>query len=858
MHSESDDLAARREAVLQAEKSFAAGTPSGPGGRWGLCLSGGGIRSATFALGVVQALTRTPAGAASPLSLTPTTFAGSLLSRFDYLSTVSGGGYTGSFVASLFIPGRLVRATDAHAAADAAVVALTQDPPGRITSGPGAEAASVVSFPLAWLRENGRYLSPTGAGDLAYAAALDLRNWLAVHYVVGTVLVVVFAVLAFFRGLLADLWPLERLPVDGVMLWTSPILWLALLPLLLWAMPVGLAFWFTYPGRARVAKALNWAVGAAIGIDAVLALLLATAWITGQPVGARIELVAVGVLVLSLSLLHHAWLWRRRDRASPVTSMRVLTTRSLLSALQWTAGLLALGMVETLGQTLYLMALTGSRTRSIGGATALAAVLTWIAKHLISAASPEKLPGWLGKVPLTAIGGAVGIVIFALLGCLWSCFVTALAWDGQWPSPDGMSTVARGLVALTAIGLAWVTGQFPGFINLSSLQAFYSARLTRAYLGASNGARVGADANDPKLSAAEPVPGDDVFLSDYAGSGDDLHARTLAPFHLINTTLNKTVDPSEQLVQRDRKGQPLAVSPIGFQVDGHFNAFHEARGAVEIQKTLSVGGWVGVSGAAASTGIGRNTALGLSLLLGAANVRLGSWWESQAHGAPRRERGWLRSALRTQAYLMDEFTAKFHGLDRPWQYLTDGGHFENTALYELLRPERRLCLAVVVDAGADPDYGFGDLANLIRLARIDFRIEVEVYPGPLPSSLGAVFGTPAGMREQALGIRLGKLTGEQAVVTQCAVLLTVRYPGRAEPGWVVLIKPRVRSDAPMDVQQYALTHPAFPQEPTADQFFDEAQWESYRKLGLCNAQAVLSHAVLAELQTLMQEDLGQA
>src|SRR6185503_9154775 len=49
----------------------------------GLCLSGGGIRSATFCLGIVQVLARQQ-----------------MLQRFDYLSTVSGGGYLGSFITS--------------------------------------------------------------------------------------------------------------------------------------------------------------------------------------------------------------------------------------------------------------------------------------------------------------------------------------------------------------------------------------------------------------------------------------------------------------------------------------------------------------------------------------------------------------------------------------------------------------------------------------------------------------------------------------------------------------------------------------------------------------------------------------
>jgi len=49
-------------------------------GHSALCLSGGGIRSASFSIGVLQALA-----------------ASGLLERFDYLSTVSGGGYAGGW-----------------------------------------------------------------------------------------------------------------------------------------------------------------------------------------------------------------------------------------------------------------------------------------------------------------------------------------------------------------------------------------------------------------------------------------------------------------------------------------------------------------------------------------------------------------------------------------------------------------------------------------------------------------------------------------------------------------------------------------------------------------------------------------
>ena len=78
---------------------------------------------------------------------------------------------------------------------------------------------------------------------------------------------------------------------------------------------------------------------------------------------------------------------------------------------------------------------------------------------------------------------------------------------------------------------------------------------------------------------------------------------------------------------------------------------------------------------------------------------------------------------------------------------------------------------------------------------------------------------------------------------RCAVLLNV-YPAgdssapRKPHSRIVLLKPTLIDAAPVDVVEYATSHPAFPQEPTTDQFFDEAQWESYRSLGLCIARRV--------------------
>ena len=76
-------LKEERDAIRARRQAF--GFAPGDDRTVGLALSGGGIRSATFSLGVLQALSKT-----------------SLLPRIDYLSTVSGGSYIGSFFGSYF------------------------------------------------------------------------------------------------------------------------------------------------------------------------------------------------------------------------------------------------------------------------------------------------------------------------------------------------------------------------------------------------------------------------------------------------------------------------------------------------------------------------------------------------------------------------------------------------------------------------------------------------------------------------------------------------------------------------------------------------------------------------------------
>ena len=148
----------------------------------------------------------------------------------------------------------------------------------------------------------------------------------------------------------------------------------------------------------------------------------------------------------------------------------------------------------------------------------------------------------------------------------------------------------------------------------------------------------------------------------------------------------------------------------------------------------------------------------------------------------------------------------------PYVLLSDGGHFENLGLYEMVL--RRCRFIVLSDAGCDGAYCYGDLANAVRKIRIDFGVAIDFPDGSI---------SPRRTRQR----RIGGPTLRFAVGT-------IRYR-RSIPAWTTaswLSQTDIVGDEPVDVANYARTHAAFPHESTAEQWFDEAQFESYRMLGL--------------------------
>ena len=136
---------------------------------------------------------------------------------------------------------------------------------------------------------------------------------------------------------------------------------------------------------------------------------------------------------------------------------------------------------------------------------------------------------------------------------------------------------------------------------------------------------------------------------------------------------------------------------------------------------------------------------------------------------------------------------------------------------------RRRCRFIVVcDAGADPGLSFWDLGSLVRKCRQDFGIRIEIDTSPLLKKAG----TPYAKCHCAVG----QIHYDEVDVG-------------ALPGMLLYIKPSLSGDEPSDVRNYLVDHPTFPHESTANQFFNESQFESYRVLGEHIAQDVFGDVV---------------
>jgi hypothetical protein len=340
-------------------------------------------------------------------------------------------------------------------------------------------------------------------------------------------------------------------------------------------------------------------------------------------------------------------------------------------------------------------------------------------------------------------------------------------------------------------------------VNRFSMHGVYRNRLVRAFLGA---ARMGRTAD----AFTDFDPADNVRVSELKGQKGG--RRILYP--VINVTLNLV--GGENLAWQERKASSFVITPLycgsgalGDEVDAGTNNPRNRRCAyietsqyggkepdLRDDKTgISLGTAMTISGAAASPSMGYNSAPATAFLMTLFNVRLGAWLANPAAEIKKEEvEEGPTSALKpllTEAFGLTD--AKSENI-----YLSDGGHFDNLGIYEMIR--RRCRYILVVDAGADETFAFEDLARSVRFAAIDLNARIEFKSIEMKSVHEA--------KVDSKTFAIGKITYAES-------------PG--DPSWLIYIKPTYFYEtAPVDVRSFGTANTHFPHETTLDQWFGES------------------------------------
>ena len=879
---DSDTRASVEEAPEDVERRRAFYRSLNKLNRAALCLSGGGIRSATFCLGVIQSLAAHTAKV--PDGTTPTLAESaeqSLLNSFHYLSTVSGGGYIGSWLSAW-------RKRDGFANVWADLI-------GR-PAGPDVEPAQI-----SWLRAYSNYLTPRvgiGSADSWTGVAIFLRNlllnWLVIIPAIALLLLAFKLVATIFVALerVADAWwPHLLIAAGGVaLLIVSQAFTTRNRPTrrdlygtieaarassvnratflrrgLLWSILSAtlLTSFLTSHVGAQLASGVSTytaiIVGGAVGI-----VIFAGGWLAGNPLNwkagdlgrwAASGLVYGGLLGLGAHLFTllapysgDGSIWIILDPVIfgvPWVLVAQLFAEMVFVGLtsyekdsdadrEWLgrgAGWLAASAIVWAIVTFLAFAAGDSLIEAgnsietyvttVGGGLA-GIVGALIGKSAMTLAKPDKRSEDQGLVPLLmGIGLAVAGPIFAAaLVVSISVALDLMLFGGS--LVQRLTDKALG----TAYVLTWlvIAGVLAALvaavasrnvnINRFSLHALYRNRLVRAYLGASRDNRhpdrfTGFDEDD-NLSAASLWPPEP----------DSAERPVARLFHIINITLN--VVQSKRLAWQQRKAEAFIVSPL--HCGAAYKGFRPTNEYGHAGGGISLGTAMAISGAAASPNMGYHSAPSITLLLALFNVRLG-WW--LGNPGEEGERTYKDEGPATAIAPLIQETFGLTTDDKPYVYLSDGGHFENLGLYEMVR--RRCRFIVVVDAGCDPEFAFEDLGNAVRKIFIDLGIRITFDDLP-------VAGKKTLPADQASELRKS---------TPYCAIGTVHYAaadGTEEGcgnGCVLYVKPAYHGTEGAGIRSYAAAHPSFPHETTSDQFFTESQFESYRSLGLDIMDSIL-------------------
>ncbi len=936
----------------------------------GICLSGGGIRSATFNLGVLQGLANL-----------------GLLKHFDYLSSVSGGGYIHQFLAAWIKREEERRKNDP--ARPYAVGDGFDEVVKKLDPIPNQHQAAFHPEPIKWLRRYSNYLTPSKGmftADMWVTIAIWLRNtflnqlvllsgllglvfcarWiaLALRYPIPTVklawiIALLFLVVSLYLGLalyreylrtrykdleeaaaekarleaearLKNPAKVDAPATDSPMVkgtlrriidaFSNLVLkweWLSgedaarglgVLPLLLAScLSLGaLAF-----GELSSASGVAWEVFLCLSVVALCTTFAGGAWrehsvlqdksLSTLTWGGFWICVGSGVLAAGLTMLAFEGIWHLLIAYKSSWMALVVFGPPLLLFVPFLTLVLGAGLVGRDFQDWLREWLARIRAWSLMVGlfwmVAFALVLYspvlvhWLhhtTSKLITTIKWSAVGAWLlttagsllagksGKTPsgndeeqktsamdvLAAVGPYVYLVgLLVLLS--WAAWVLVTLGD----IPECACSI---LICLAACTLVFLIFGWRVDINEFSLNSFYRNRLTRCYLAATNSRRspsplTGFDDRDTRgLQIARMLPKTPRSMMEGRPEKPDFVPYT-GPFPIICTTLNLTF--GEDLAWQERKAASFAFTPLysGYTVGWtsgkrgdqlSFNGFVPTFNYAFPNGGINISTAVAISGAAANPNWGYHTSPATAFLMTMFDVRLGWWIRNPRRLTLAGQDPMVRGRKTDRAsprFAPIQLAKELLGMtDDTSEYvnLSDGGHFDNMGLYELVR--RRCYNIVICDGEEDEKYVFEGLGMSIRKCRIDFGVEI---------SLGDLRKIRFDDTEESSQAHFA--TG------------TIRYPEAGDAGWSTKegkilylkssltghrpfttdsgVEKKLRSE-PADILNYKLQHEKFPHDPTANQWFTESQFESYRRLGNHVVEEMQACGAWEEFRTAAAKD----
>lgn len=785
----------------------------------GLAFSGGGIRSATFCLGVAQVLAEKD-----------------MLKEVDFLSTVSGGGYTGSF--------------------------LTQEIGGR-TPPEGSPPASATP-PVAWkgvaepdgpdtasirrLRQRAKFLTARSLWDawgmVTATVAGMIMNWVPPLMVLTGLAILtlgarwMFITAGWWSGLIASMPLLVAFGVAAAAVFSLRYFRLlregqkqaasagrnmagAVLFWLLVLVGMGLHGVFSWVFLSPCKEAKPQSQETRLGCCPALSNKPCVETTASSPVaspapqtdttaaavqGAVAQVVAAADKVASAASKAESAATRAEAAATKAEAAAAKTDKATASSSPAPDEKKDASSSKVSKPDFYLWKTPEDVLQALYSSClfhylglfsfgALVSLVPVLLRFLPMLKNPKV------RIIVTKVALVIAAVFVPLLGitvfsALCAVGLTEHIWEH---GPSGMVALFVLGIALTAVGVFCLN------INVTGPHRLYRDGLSKTFV--------------------EPSEDGDISYP-----LTEINKAQTGPYHLINAALN--LPTSQAPVLRERKCDFFLFSKhwTGSPVTGYQRTSQWQMNG----RPADLGTAMAISGAAFSANMGLGSIAPLRALLAFLNVRLG-FWIPQPQMPGRLSLKWKHPGF---FCLLREMTGLAMEERHRWLNLSDGGHIENLAIYELLR--RRCKFIIAVDGEADPDFTFQGLMTLVRHAQIDLGVRIE-------SDLSEI--RPGSADVSRSHYHLCKVHYPEVA----AIRATAEHPGNpghpGGTGLLLYIKLSVTGNEGELIKRYRTNHLEFPHQTTLDQFFDEEQFEAYRELGVHVAKGLFAECLMNETQS---------